>query len=412
MRDLLRTRIAGDTGKLYAATIFNIILGWLVAKLNTTWLSVDDYGKYAFFITATYLSAAFFNFGIGESCSRLLAVLKTRDEQRQLSAATFVWFLFGWLLFGLVLYAIAPLFDRWFEVRIGSEIRRFAPFLGLILFQYLFQLLYRGSGRIGSLSLSVFFPRLVYIAGLAILVAGGGFNLQQSLSVYFVALAVSALLLAVLAKPVFRRFGDWSRRLRDERRSYGKFLYTGNVFHEIFFHSDKFVISWFLDDRAMAFFGLAYMLTFPLSHFSNALATTLFNRFASAERIDRRVLQINFAVVLISVTGFILLREPIIRYLFSEKYLPSVGVMLPLAMAFGFAGLSKPFTLFFMARKQGRLVRNITVVVPVISVLMNIMLVPHYGITGAAWTAFFAYLLDLALYVFWYYRKRRLRNSI
>ena len=82
--------------------------------------------------------------------------------------------------------------------------------------------------------------------------------------------------------------------------------------------------------------------------------------------------------------------------------------MLPLAIAFGFSGLSKPFTHFLMAKGFGKIVRNISIAVPVFNILLNLILIPKYGINGAAWVAFFAYGLDLCLY--WYYYNKKIKT--
>ena len=89
--------------------------------------------------------------------------------------------------------------------------------------------------------------------------------------------------------------------------------------------------------------------------------------------------------------------------------MPAIELMLPLALAFGFSGLSKPFTHFLMAKGFGEIVRNISVVVPVTNILLNLILIPKFGIIGAAWAAFGAYGLDLSLY--WYYYNRKSKNQ-
>ena len=111
-------------------------------------------------------------------------------------------------------------------------------------------------------------------------------------------------------------------------------------------------------------------------------------------------------VILISVLIFIALREPIIRYLFSIEYLPAVEIMLPLALAFGASGLSKPYALYLMAKGYGKIVRNISIITPVFNIVLNLNLIPVYGISGAAWSAFAAYVLDFILYVFYYHKSK------
>ena len=88
--------------------------------------------------------------------------------------------------------------------------------------------------------------------------------------------------------------------------------------------------------------------------------------------------------------------------------MPAVELMLPLALAFGFSGLSKPFTHFLMAKGFGKIIRNISILVPVFNILLNIILIPKFGIIGAAWAAFFSYGLDFGFY--WYYYNIKSNN--
>ena len=122
----------------------------------------------------------------------------------------------------------------------------------------------------------------------------------------------------------------------------------------------------------MAYYALGYMITFPLTNFSLALATTLFKKFSAQDRINRKVFLLNGVFIIVSVLTLILLRKYIIIYLFSEKYIPVIDLIIPLALAFGFSAFSKPFTLYLMARKHGKTIRNISLIVPLIHISLAV----------------------------------------
>lgn len=211
---------------------------------------------------------------------------------------------------------------------------------------------------------------------------------------FFLALLISILFL----RPKFTAMKLISQKIYKEVKTYGIHLYVSNIWHEIFFHADKFIISYFLTEESMAYYALGYMITFPLSHFSTALATTLFRKFSAQEKINPKVLLLNGLFIVSSVSIFILLRKYIVIYLFSESYMPTIDLIIPLALAFGFSGLSKPFTLYLMARKYGKIIRNISISVPVLHIAIGLYMIPKYGITGAAWVATGVYLFDLLLF--------------
>ncbi len=402
INSLIKNKTAQETAILYGAIILNILLGWVVAKLNTHYLTVEEYGQYGFFIAIIYYSLTFFTLGTFESTSRLLALQNNESERRKYIGASFVLSILFIIPFMIVIYLFSIFTDSLFAVKIGVLIKQNILIVCFVIIHSLFLIILRGSGQIKVLSLLTFSPRLFYLLLLSYLIIIDQFTLLKSIQSLLLGLIVSLILIIILVKPLFENIKQKIKVIIAETKQYGIHIYSGNIMSETLSHSDKFLISFFLSAESMAFYGLAYMLTVPLSHFSNSLATTLFSKFAKEKIINCKVLRFNFLFILVSVIIFILFREQIILHLFSQEYLPSVDIMLPLAMAFGLSGLCKPYTLFFMAKGYGKLVRNISFAIPVFNITLNLFLIPMYGINGAAWSAFAAYGLDFILYFFYY----------
>jgi len=395
----------------YCSLILNILLGWLLAKLNTQFLTVSDYGKYSFFLIAVYFSRIFFSFGVSESSSRLIAVNDSDSEQKNLIGVGLIWILFFIVPYGFFFFLSPDLFDHFFQVNIGAINKYFSFAVGLILIHAYLNLALRGHGRIILLSFNTIAPRTFYIILLIIIINYNTFTLTHTLEMFFIGLMFSILLVVIIVKPNFQDFKSKSQKLWTEIKSYGIHLYISNIWHEILFHSDKFIISYYLDDKAMAYYALGYMITYPLSHFSTSLSTTLFNKFISQKKIRSRDLKVNSIYVFVTVSVIILLRKIIIIHLFSEKYLATIDLILPLAIAFGLSGLSKPFNMFLMAHGYGQVVRNISILVSSLHIVLNIVFVPKFGITGAAWIATLIYGLDLLLFYLFYHRMVRIADS-
>lgn len=402
--NFLSNKTTKNTAILYLAIIFNILLGWVLTKLNTTYLTINDYGKYAFFIIIIYYSRSFFSLGFFESTSRLLALQDSELDRKKLYGASVITVLLLNIPYILLFYAFSFFSDSIFKVDIGRICNDFAVLAGFILMQSYLMTTLKGSGSIKELSLYTIAPRFFYIGILYYFLVVDQFTLYNTILALFLGIAVASIITLFQIKPVFKLAKQKFTEIINENKRYGIHIYFGNILHETLFHSDKLLISYFLDSENMAYYGLAFMLTYPLSHFSTSLATTLYTKFASQTMINQKVLRYNLIFVFVSVLLFIFFREPIIHYLFSDDYLPAVKLMLPLALAFGFSGMSKPFTLFLMARGEGRIVRNISIAVPVINVFLNFVIIPFYGILGAAWVAFFMYGLDFMLYYFYYHQ--------
>jgi polysaccharide transporter, PST family len=388
----------------YAALVFNIFLGWIIAKLNTEYLSLADYGRYSFFVIFIFFSRAFFGFGVFESTSRLLTLTQSKNESEQLAGTSILWTLLFFIPLTLILFIFSFFSDRIFEVKISNLLLIFAPFTGLILLQSHFNLMLRGWGRVNLMAFVTVLPRIIYIILLGYIIFINSFTLQSSLSMWFLGFFLAISLCIFCIRPKFTSIKDTSKKIYEEVKTYGIHLYISQIWHEIFFHTDKFVISYFLSAESMAYYALGYMITFPLTHFSTALSSTLFKKFSAQEKINPKVHIVNGIFVVTSVIIFILLRKYIIIYLFSDNYLPTIELIIPLALAFGFSGLSKPFSLYLMARKHGKTVRNISITIPVLHIAVGLYIIPKYGIYGAAWVATGVYLVDMLLFMISYFK--------
>ena len=404
MKKYLRNEPLVNTAVYYGALVINILMGWLITRINTGNLSIADYGKFSFFITFAMVGGVLFDFGFFESTSRLLALNKKETPKQQLLGTSLVWAILFGSVATVLFYLMGGIVDSLFQVKIGILNRQFPFAVGLFVMVAHLNRVLRGTGQIKTLGTITLAPRLIYLGLLAMLVYSDSFNLTTTLLTMLGGMLIALAGVWIYMKPAFGQLNHISAAIRAEVKTYGRHIYISTIWSELLTHADKFIISVFLDAQSIAYYALGFALAYPLSHFSTSLATSLYHRFAHQNKIDPRVITGNTIFVAISVVIFIFLREPIIYYLFSEQYAPTIPLLPPLALAFGFAGMSKPFTLFLMARKYGKLVRNISILIPSLQILLAILVIPLYGILGIAWVACFVYALDLILYIAFYNR--------
>jgi len=404
VKDTFRQEPVINTIIYYSALIFIIFIGWILTNINTNYLNIPQYGQLTFYITFISISRSFFSFGVFESTSRLLAVTKESDDIAKLLGSSLVLAILSSFMASIFVYVAGIFIDDIFEVNIGVLCQHFAIGAGLYVLVSHISLTLRGLGRIKTLSVVTIGSRLIYLLLLLWIIQYAQFSLQITISMMLVGLAVVLIFGWLYLKPSFLFLKSKTTVIWEEVKSYGRHIYLSTIWVDLLTHVDKFLISYFLDNQAMAYYGLAFAISFPLSHFSTSMATSLFNRFASDKKITRKVLVGNFTFVSLSVIIFILLREQIVLYLFSAHYVPTIELLPPLALAFGFSGLSKPYTMFLMARKQGKAVRNISIFIPSLQIILGIFIIPAYGLIGAAWVACFVYALDFFLYIVTYKR--------
>jgi len=382
---------------LYLAQILNLLLGWAITKLNISFLSVQEFGQFNFFITVINSTFIFFTFGTFEASSRLLAILDAKKAIQQILTASLLFILVIYGLFTGFIYLSNSYIESYFSVNIFILINLFFPISGVYLLYDFWQKVLRGKGQIYALAWFLILPRILYILFLFMLVYIDKYTLQYS--TFFSLISILLILLPYLSfeRLDFSQFRQSASRLLKEVKTFGFQMYWAELIHVFLYHIDKLFIGYYLDAEQLAYYSLAFTITLPLSLFSTSLSTSLYKKFSQSNRIDIRILLLNFLWVFLSFLGLILLGPWIIENLFSAEYLESTRVLIPLALAFGISGQSKTFTYYLIVKGEGKMIRNASVILLLISLTINMILIPTYGIMGAAVSRIITFLVDFFL---------------
>ena len=93
-----------------------------------------------------------------------------------------------------------------------------------------------------------------------------------------------------------------------------------------------------------------------------------------------------------------LFSEPIIHFLFGDAYAPASGVLRIHIWAFAFVGLGVASGQWLVANGLQVVVLQRTLAGAFTNVLLNLLLIPMYGIEGAAWSTLISYALASTFY--------------
>ena len=376
---------------LYLAQILNLLLGWIITKLNISYLTVSEFGQFNFFITVINSTFIFFTFGTFEATSRLLAITDEKRTGQQILSASLLFVLLIYTVFSICFYFFNPVIESYFSVNIFLLVEMFFPLAGGYLLYDYWQKILRGKGKIYALSWFLVLPRMVYLLSLLMLAYLEKFTLQFSTLFNLISMLLVFIIYLGRERLDFRQISQSVTHPFQEVRSFGFQMYWAELIHEVLYQLDKLFIGFFLDAEKLAYYSLAFTLSLPLSLFSTALSTSLYRNFSRNERINRRVLLINLVWGLFSMLALILTGPWIVEHLFSLQYGPSSRVLVPLAIAFGISGQSKTFTFYLIAQGEGRQIKNISIALLLLSLILYISLVPSMGIMGAAVATLVAY---------------------
>lgn len=231
-----------------------------------------------------------------------------------------------------------------------------------------------------------------------------------------------ALFLSQLGAAVYLGYYLFYRRSfrADLREALGIFrrssyLIGSRLMRTLFFTVDVLLLSFFIGERAVGLYDAPYRVCFVI--LALAMATLysylpVFTRAANAggpaqvSAVATRSLEFSVAFTLPAVVGGILLAAPLLTTLFGPEYAEGALAFQLLLPGTGLALLWKTVQNVLLAYDRLRTDMWITVAGTALNIVLNLVLIPYYGLAGAALATLLAEALSLGLGFFVIYRMR------
>ncbi len=173
------------------------------------------------------------------------------------------------------------------------------------------------------------------------------------------------------------------------------------IFARVYSYIDSILLSKLAGDTAVGWYSIPYKITYAFQFVPLALVAVLYPRFSeyfvsSKEKLsfifERGIKYLLIIAVPIAV-GISVLSEDIILFLYTEEYRASILPLQILITSLIFSYLSFPIGAFLNACNKQVAQTTIVGIVMVVNIILNLLLIPHYGIVGAASAAFVGNLL-------------------
>lgn len=152
---------------------------------------------------------------------------------------------------------------------------------------------------------------------------------------------------------------------------------------------DQLLIGYLMDPAQVGLYAVAVNLTNLLLRVPDALGTVLFPRLAGAEarageEATALVCRCTFAIMLAGAVGYLLVGPAALRLLFGERFEGSVAPMLVLLPGVVLMGQYLILTRNFTSRNRQEVNIAAAVTALATNVVLNLVLIPRWGIVGAA----------------------------
>ena len=197
--------------------------------------------------------------------------------------------------------------------------------------------------------------------------------------------------------------------LLKESISLGFRAYLGNVVQFFNYRLDMFVVNYFIGVTKVGLYSIAVTVAELLWYIPQAVATILFPRTAAtgaeeAKLFTPKVCRNTFLITLIAALGLSVVSKPLIIFIYSEAYATSV---LPLWLLMpGVVALSISKVLCGDLAGRGLLQYGAysSAISLAATVICDLLLIPRWGIAGAAVASSISYCIATLVVLFFYVR--------
>lgn len=401
--------ILGVLGTRLLMIMLSMIGGIIVARM----LGPGNRGMLEILSTLPMLVVSFGNLGIGNA--NLYFIAKNKFPVESIIANTIgISTLLGSLLLLLSFLLVWSLSNSVFrDIPVMFSIIAFAP-IPLMLFQRYSEYIFLGKELIGLRNRLNILPAISYLLLVLILVVVMHKDVNGVLVAQLTSSIIASFLGIILLKRLSRiRFKlDW--QLFKKSVSYGIVPFFALVILNLNFKADIFLIKYFLDNVQVGYYSLGVSLSEKIWLVPEAISLVLFSRVSNidkeeANRLTPKLCRITLLFSALSAIILFLVGREVIVLLYGAAFEPSVipfKILLPGIVA---------MTLFLLVHSDltGRGKAKITFFIfscaLFLNVLLNVMLIPRFGISGAAFASSVSYSIGALWLCFFFAKETGLR---
>lgn len=158
---------------------------------------------------------------------------------------------------------------------------------------------------------------------------------------------------------------------------------------------DNLMIGWYIGEKGVGEYAAAYRITEPFLLIFSSFSISLYAHFSLQNAAGNRekanhtlfVILVPLFALSIVIAGILFTFSRDIIHLLSDTYMTSLGALMILSWAIVFKAINPQLTAFINSRGRFSLITLIAIGNLAINIGLNIVLIPKYGINGAAGAA-------------------------
>lgn len=410
LKYVLRSSFLKNVGGTFVRQVASGLLSLATVVLIARLLGPSGSGAYAVALLLPSLLATFLNLGVSAANVYFLASRKV--DLRTAFVVTSYLSLFctlGGLVVGagIVSFFGAVAFPG---VAIGTLALALAAFPFMLMLGAAGGLL-QGLQDFRAYNLTLLVPPLVTLMGAGALAALGRLDIFSVMMCYLIGQVCGA---AWTTASLLRRI-EWNQQLAVHSRrrylaeilGYGLKAYASNIVTFFNYRADLFLVNFFLGPSASGIYVIAMQFGEKLWLLSQAISTVFLPRISALandedqrKRITPLVARWALLLTLLAAVVLVIVFDPAVKLLIGDEFSAATWILLLLLPGIVAWAPARILANDIAGRGKPEVNLGIAVLVMLSNIVGNIALIPILGISGAALSTSFSYLLMLVLTYF------------
>lgn len=241
--------------------------------------------------------------------------------------------------------------------------------------------------------------------------------LKMALPAVLIASSVSIMVSVVYAVV---KFGPVERNcivnvpLVKDLFSYVYKLYIAGIIAHVNTYVTNLIVALYLVPAQVAYFSMAQGKGQLLDKVPSAIGTILFPRISNtadeseSSALAARAFRVSSVILIVTAIMAYLLVKPLVLVLYGSAYLPMVTPLWIILPGLVLSSAASTLVQFFQGTGRADVIARISFCPMCIQITLALLLIPRFGLVGAAVTLLTAFLVNAALQIYFFLRLTRL----
>lgn len=385
-----------NTGLMFVGSFGSKIISFVMLPFYTMWLSVEDYGTSDMINVCATVLMAIVSLSIGDA---IFVIPSQKSKKEQTSYFTSSLFFSILCIFALaLLYLVVSLLFSSSESVFFTNILYICLITGTTLYTTIFQQFCKSIDKVKVFAFAGII-QTISVAGLGFLVIPT-YKLDGYIWCILVANVITIVFLFICAGLYkYISIESFSVESLKEMFRYSIPLIPNSVIWLIVSYLNRPIMETSLGLYALGIFSLANR--FP------TLINTVYNTFSNSWQISileqygkegfssfyNKVSLVAFIAMSIFISLFALVTKPLVVFFLDSNYYESINYIPLLCLSCLFVSLGSMVGAIFSAVRQSKYFFYSSVWSAISAILLNYILINHFGIYGACWACVISYLV-------------------